>query len=204
MLSMHASAVDKITVSGLFSDKAVVNIDGKRRLLSVGEASPEGVVLISANAKEAVIEADGERQTYTLGQAKGGNYKKAVGGNTVAIAPNGFGMYEVNGSINDFQVRFVVDTGASAISMNSAHAKRMGIPYEEEGIKSRTETASGVVDSYVVTLRTVMIDSIKQHDVRAIIIDGDYPSTILLGNSFLQEINMHREGRMLLLKEPNY
>lgn len=199
---MNVYAVDKITVSGLFNDKAVVNIDGKRRLLSVGKPSPEGVLLISANSKEAIIEVDGERKTYTLGQAIAGNFKKPAGGNTVSIAPDGVGMYEVNGSINEFQVRFVVDTGATFVSMNSSHAERIGIPYKAKGIKSQTETASGLVDSYVVTLDTVMVDSIKRHDIRGVVIEGDYPSIILLGNSFLQEINMNREGRMLLLKEP--
>jgi len=68
ILTVNVSAVDKITVSGLFNDKAVVTIDGKQRLLKVGKPSPEGVLLISANAKEAVIEVDGEQKTYTLGQ----------------------------------------------------------------------------------------------------------------------------------------
>jgi len=204
ILSVDVSAVDKITISGLFKDKAIVTIDGKQRLLNIGEPSPEGVLLISANAKEAVIEIDGEQKTYTLGQHIGSSYKKPVGGNTVSIAPNRGGMYEVNGSINEFQVRFVVDTGATFVSMNGNQAKRFGIDYKTKGTKGQTETASGVVNSYVVNLKTVMVDSIKLHDVRGLVIEGNYPTTILLGNSFLERVNMNREGRMLLLKEPNY
>jgi len=122
-LSVNVFAVDKITVSGLFKNKAIVTIDGKQRLLKVGKPSPEGVLLISANAKEAVIEIDGEQKTYTLGQHIGTSFKKPAGGNTVSIAPDRAGMYEINGSINDFQVKFLVDTGATFISMNKNHAR---------------------------------------------------------------------------------
>jgi aspartyl protease family protein len=201
ILSMNVFAVDKITVSGLFNGKAIVTIDGKQRFLKVGKPSPEGVLLISANAREAVIEIDGEQNTYTLGQHIGSHYKKPVGGNTVSIAPDRGGMYEVNGSINGFLVKFVVDTGATLVSMNGNDAKRIGIDYKTKGIKSQTETASGVVASYVVTLKTIMVDSIKLHDVKGLVIEGNYPTTILLGNSFLEGVNMNREGRMLLLKE---
>ncbi len=48
-------AVEKISVKGLFNNKAIVVIDGKQRLLRAGETSPEGVKLISANSKEAVL-----------------------------------------------------------------------------------------------------------------------------------------------------
>ena len=56
---IHAYAVGKIKVVGLFKDKAIVTIDGKQRVLSKGKTSPEGILLISANSREAVIEIDG-------------------------------------------------------------------------------------------------------------------------------------------------
>jgi len=203
-LSANAYAVDKFTVSGLFRNKAIVIIDGKQRLLIAGKSSPEGVMLISANAKEAVIEVNGEQKIYTLGQHISSNFTPPAGGNTVSITPDSIGMYEVNGSINEFQVKFVVDTGATYVSMNSNHANRIGIDYKGKGVKSQTETASGIVDSYVVILKKVMVDNIKLDNISGVVVEGDYPTTILLGNSFLERISMQREGRMLLLKEPNY
>ena len=61
-----ARAVESIRVVGLFKDKAVVQIDGTQRMLSTGQTSPEGVKLISANAREAVMEVDGR-----LGRRRG-------------------------------------------------------------------------------------------------------------------------------------
>jgi len=200
-LSMNVFAVDKITINGLFSGKAVVTIDGKQRLLKVGKASPEGVLLISANSREAVIEIDGEQNTYTLGTHIGSSFKKPARGKTVTIAPDRGEMYEVNGSINEFQVNFLVDTGATFISMNSNHARRIGIDYRMEGRESLAETASGLSKIYIVNLKTVMVGGITIHDVNAAVHDGDFPRTILLGNTFLSRVKMIREGKMLLLEE---
>ena len=204
ILSVNVSAVDKITISGLFNDKAVVTIDGKQRLLKVGKPSPEGVLLISANAKESVIEIDGEQKTYTLGRHIGSSFKKPVAGNTVSIAPDRGGMYEVNGSINGFQVKFLVDTGATSISMNRGHAKRIGINYKMEGKEGLSQTASGLSKIYIVNLKTVMVGGIKLNDVQAAVHDGDFPRVILLGNTFLGRVKMIREGQMLKLEEKPY
>lgn len=204
ILSMNVFAVEKITISGLFKNKAIVTIDGKQRLLKVGEPSPEGVLLISANAKEAVIEIDGEQKTYTLGQHIGSSFKKPTGRNTVSIAPDRGGMYEVNGSINGFQVKFLVDTGATSISMNKHHARRIGIDYKFEGKEGLSETASGLDKIYIVNLKTVMVGGIKLHDVQAAVHDGDFPRIILLGNTFLGRVKMIREGQMLMLEEKPY
>jgi len=204
ILSTNVSAVDKITVSGLFNNKAIVSIDGKQRLLKVGIPSPEGVVLISANAKEAIIEVNGEQKTYTLGSHIASTFKKPKGGNTVSIAPDRGGMYEVNGSINEFQVKFLVDTGATFVSMSGNHAKRIGINYKLEGEEALSETASGLSKIYLVDLKTVMVGGIKLNNVRAAVHDGDFPRTILLGNTFLGRVKMIREGQMLKLEEKPY
>lgn len=193
-------AVDKVTVVGLFKDKAIVTIDGKQRILSTGETSPEGVRLISANSREAVLEINGKQDTYTLGTAISTNYSEPAAGETVTIAPDTMGMYEVNGSINGFQVKFVVDTGASLIAMNKHQAKRIGINYKLEGIESMAETASGYTKNYLVKLDEVRVGDIRLTDVTAAVHDGDFPSVILLGNSFLNRVNMSRQGALLQLQ----
>lgn len=57
-------AAPKFMVVGLFKDKAILDINGKQRLLAAGHQAPEGITLISANSKEAVIEVEGKRGTY--------------------------------------------------------------------------------------------------------------------------------------------
>ncbi len=137
-------AVDKIVIIGLFKDKVIIKLDGKQRLMASGETSPEGVTLISANSREAVLEINGVRDHYNIGAHIGSRFRGPTGQKTVSIAADSQGMYWVNGSINDFQVKFIVDTGSTLISMNKHQARRIGLDYKMEGEKSLTSTASGM------------------------------------------------------------
>jgi aspartyl protease family protein len=194
-------AIGKITISGLFKDKAVVIIDGTQRILTIGKPSPEGVKLISANSQETVLEIDGIQKTYTLGTEISSSFPGPPPGETVTIAPDGDNMYLVDGSINGFQVNFVVDTGATYVAMNKHAAKRIGLDYKIQGTKSTTETASGYTNIYLVKLNEVKVGDIALHDVVAAVHDDDFPSVILLGNSFLARVNMAREGMLLQIRK---
>ena len=193
-------AVEKINVLGLFKDKAIVKIDGKQRVLMAGKASPEGVLLVSANSREAILEINGTRKAYTLGSHIGSKFKKASGGITSTIAPDSNGMYWVSGSINGFQISFIVDTGATLISMNKHDAKRIGLNYKLEGRVSSANTASGVSKIYIMKLDRVKVGDIEVRDVEGAIHDSDFPKVALLGNTFLNRVNMKREGQLLQLQ----
>lgn len=196
-----SSAVDKIIISGLFKDKAVVIIDGKQSVLSAGTTSPEGVKLISSDSSKAVLEINGMQQTYGLGTHISGNFTGPEAGETVTIAPDNGGMYLVNGSINDFQVGFVVDTGSTFIAMNKSQAQRIGLNYKMEGVESMTETASGYSKIYLVKLKEVKVGNITVRDVDGAVHDDEFPKEILLGNSFLSRVTMNREGMLLQIKD---
>lgn len=200
-ITPYCLAVEKIVVNGLFKDKAIVTIDGKQRILKVGKTSPEGAKLISANSREAVIEVDGEQKTYKLGSHIGSTFKKAPEGVSVIITPDARGSYFVNGSINDFQVEFLVDTGATLIFMNKHVAKRIGLKYRLEGQESTAETASGITKIYVINLKKVKVGNIELRDIVGAVSEGDFPVDILLGTSFLNRISSNREGRILKLEK---
>ncbi len=194
-------AIEKISIHGLFKNKAIVEIDGKQRVLSVGKKSPEGVSLISANSKEAVLEINGERGTYKLGSHIGSKFKRSTGGKISTIAPDANGMYWVSGSINGFQVSFVVDTGATLIAMNKHQARRIGLNYKLEGKQSVANTASGLSKIYIMNLDKVKVGDIEVQDVKGSVHDSDFPKVILLGNTFLNRVNMKREGKLLQLQD---
>lgn len=196
----HSLAVDKIKVVGLFKDKAVIIIDGKQRVLRKNTTSPEGVTLISANSNEAILEVDGEQKSYTLGNQVSIKFRETEPGRTVSIAPTNE-MYLVNGSINDFQVQFLVDTGASSVAMNRQTAKRLGLNFRMDGQEGLSETASGYSKIYVVNLEKVTVGDIVLEDVEGVVHDGEFPRIILLGNSFLSKVHLRREGQLLLLEQ---
>ena len=195
------NAIGDINVVGLFKDRVIVELDGVQRILVPGKPSPEGAVLISANSREAVIEINGIKKTYTLGHHISNRFAGPSGQKMVTIAPDNTGMYVVSGSINGFQVDFVIDTGATYISMNKHQARRIGLDYKMTGEKSVSSTASGLDKIYVVKLAKVRVGDIVLNDVQGAVHDGDFPREILLGNSFLGRISMKRDGGLLKLEQ---
>lgn len=200
MLTGDAAAVEKIVVLGLFRDRAILVIDGTQRMLSAGQASPEGVLLVSADSSGAVVEFGGRRETYTLGSHIMSEFTAPSGGTSALIAPDAQGMYRVNGSVNGFQVAFIVDTGATLIAMNRAEAERIGIDYRMDGRESQAATASGIDRIFLVTLDSVRVGEIELRDVPAAVHDGEFPLVMLLGNSFLNRVDLQREGRLLEIR----
>jgi len=60
LLSQAVQAGTDVRVVGLFSERAVVVIDGRQHVLKVGQTTPEGVRLIAADSESALFEIDGE------------------------------------------------------------------------------------------------------------------------------------------------
>lgn len=189
----------KVKVSGLFKDKAILVIDGNQRLMRAGETSPEGVKLIESNSKRAIIEIDGVQSTHRLGSHIGSGFS-APESRSVHIYPTR-GMYTVVGSINGYPVNFVVDTGATAVSMNSREARRLGIDYAVEGRPGLSQTASGIVKVYIVRLKRVKVGDIELTNVEGSVHEGNFPTEVLLGMSFLGRLEMSREDGVLELRK---
>ncbi len=192
-------AIDKIVINGLFKDKAIVSIDGKQRVLRKGKSSPEGVLLIESNSKEAIIEIDGQQDTYTLGTQIRNSFAPVTDGKKLIITPDSGGMYNISGSINGSHVSFIVDTGATLVSMNSNVAKKLGIDYKLNGKESLSYTASGKSKIYVVNLKKVKVGDIELHNIKGAVHEGSFPVIALLGMSFLGKLDMKREGRVMEL-----
>src|SRR6266566_919232 len=193
-LAHPVGAIEKISLHALFKDKAIVLIDGARRVLKAGETSPEGVKLVSTDtqAEQAEIEVDGKRQQLTLGVVISSFASSAKA--SVTLYPDQGGHFFTDGLINDVAVRFLVDTGATSIAMNSSTAAQVGIDYKRNGRAGVAGTAGGMVRTYNVKLQTVQVGEIKFFNVDAAVIEGTGPSEVLLGMSFLNRVDMKRDG----------
>jgi aspartyl protease family protein len=198
-VSQTSFAIDKIVINGLFKDKAIVTIDGNQRVLRKGKASPEGALLIESTSKEAIIEINGQQESYSLGSHIGSSFTPPKDGKKIIIAPDSAGMYNISGSINGTHVPFVVDTGATLVSMNGNIAKKLGIDFKLEGKEAYSNTASGKDKVYIVKLKKVKVGDIELHNVEGAVHEGNFPITTLLGMSFLGKLDMKREGRVLEL-----
>ena len=189
----------QIRAVALFKDKAVLDVNGKRRTLKAGKQSREGITLIRADSEAAVVEFNGERQKLTLnGKITTGHARKK---NVVQLFPGEGGHYFVDGLINGNNIRFLVDTGATTIAVNKQMAKKIGMLYKVDGKKGLVETASGTANAYAVKFDSVQIRSITLKNVRGTVIDGSFPTVALLGQSFLNRLNLRREGILMELSE---
>ncbi len=198
-ISTHFVFATEIIVLGLFKNKAIVKIDGKQRVLKKGIKSPEGVTLIFADSDVATLDVDGKQSEFRLGHHVGTNFKQKRLSEAKIMPVNG--MYSTTGFINGHPVRFLVDTGATWIAMNVHQARNLGINFRYIGKRSAVSTANGVVPVYQVVLDKVKVGEIELTNVIAGVLEGDSPTQVLLGNSFLNRVEMQRQGQVMLLKQ---
>lgn len=192
--SLGAGAVESVSLQAPFKDKAILLIDGKRRVLAKGAVSPEGVRLLATDtaAEEAEVEIDGRREILSLGVVIGSF--APTGRASVTLWAGSGGHFHADGTINGLPVRFLVDTGATTIALSGAEARRLGIDYRARGRRSYASTAGGVVRTYALKLEKVEVGPILLYDVDAAVIEGPFPREPLLGMSFLGRLDMKREG----------
>jgi len=194
-LPVHAI---EVTVIGLFPGKAVLVVDrGAPRTLAAGQRTPEGVLLVSSDSRSATLEIDGKRQVLEMGQhAESAALTGAL--SSVTIAADGNGHFMAEGQVNGAHVRFLVDTGATLVTLSASEAKRLGIDYRR-GQQAVSQTANGRVLVYRVRLDSVTVGGMTIRDVDAVVNDAPGMEVSLLGMSFLNRTEMRREGANLTL-----
>jgi aspartyl protease family protein len=186
-------------VVGLFKDRAVVIIEGKQRVLRVGQISPEGVKLVAADSESALLEYEGVEFKGML-DARVNARTRSPTAEEVQIWRNPQGMYATTGSINGLPVSLLVDTGATQVAMNAAQARRLGIDYRVIGVPAAITTASRLEPAWAVTLDSVKVGSIQLTNVEGVVLEGAQPETVLLGMSYLGRLEIRNDGRLLTLQ----
>jgi aspartyl protease family protein len=159
-----------VKVVSTAGDQAVVEIDGRRHTLRVGEAPA------------------------SVGTAGG----QAPAGQKIVLTAGSGGHFLTEGSINGRAAYFMVDTGATSIGMGAADAERFGIDYKS-GQPVRLGTANGVALGWRVMLATVRIRDVEVRNVEAVVGQQPMPY-ILLGNSFLTRFQMRRDNDLMVLE----
>jgi aspartyl protease family protein len=194
-LSLPASAVD-VNVVGLFPNKAVVQINGgAARTISIGQKTAEGVTLLSVEKDSATLDIEGKRRTLKLGQHHAST--SASSQSAVTLTADSRGHFVAQGQINGGAVRLIIDTGASLVSLPASDAQRLGIDYRK-GQLVMMNTANGAAPAWRVKLDNVRVGDISVDGVDAVVMESQ-AMPVLLGMSFLNRMDMRREGQVLTL-----
>lgn len=200
LLAWSTAFAQTVSMSGSLGDKALLMIDGAPRTVAVG-STVQGVKLLSVSGSEAAVEVKGKRAVLALGgaQVNIGSAPSEGGGSVIVLAAGSGGHFFSSGSINGRTVRFLVDTGATFVSMGVNDAERLGIDYRS-GQRGTTNTANGTMAVYKVVLASVRVGDVQVYNVEALV--GQAPmDQVLLGNSFLTRFQMKRENDTMTLSK---
>lgn len=201
LLTAPVLAATQLNVVGLFSNKAVVAINGSApQTISAGQTK-SGVKLISASSDSATFLVEGKQQTLKMGQAASIAGNNAPQNNApVSLYADQAGHFFGNLSINGASLKYVVDTGATTVALNSGDAKFAKIDYEK-GERITMQTANGDVSAYLVKINTLKIGSIILNNVVATVNEGGSPPVVLLGMTALTHMSMKNENSILTLSK---
>ncbi len=199
VLSSSTMAAPMVQVVGLFPGVAVLNVDGQRKLVRVGQVGPGGVEVLSADSKGAVLRVDGVERSYGLTRELSSGFAEPDR-RQLSIAQGQGGHYWIAGSINGQPVQFLVDTGATSVAINEIQARRLGIDYRVDGRQIVVGTASGTAKAWRVNLNSVKVGAIDVLGVEAVVVEGGSPTDALLGMSFLNRVSWREEQGLLKLE----
>lgn len=196
LLALLPAAADAAGVNyiGRIGGKAIVSVNGGApQVVAIGQRLPGGVALVALDRDTAEFERRGERYAVRMGS----HTAPATAPASVTLRADDKGHFTTTGTVNGGPVRFLVDTGASFVSLPAADARRLGIDYLN-GAPAEFNTATGIATGYLVKLDAVQVGGIVVRNVDAAVLEGG-ARTALLGMSFLGRMDMRRDGETMAL-----
>ena len=116
------------------------------------------------------------------------NRPTQVSENVIRLPRARDGHFYVDLLVNDVNVEFLVDTGASDIVLSNSDAERIGINLDSLAYFGSAETANGIVRTARIRLETVSLADINDQNLRASVTDGDMGIS-LLGMEYLSRFS---------------
>lgn len=120
------------------------------------------------------------------------------GNQEIILQRNYMGHYVAPGMINNTPVVFFLDTGATVVSVPEKLATQLRL---ERGVPLQMVTANGTVTAYSTQLDKVTLGPIELYGVRASINPQIQDNEILLGMSFLKQLEFTQRGDTLILRQ---
>lgn len=108
------------------------------------------------------------------------------------------GHFFGNLSINGVTLKYIVDSGASNVTLNSRDAMKANIDYTAGELVSLV-TPGGEVDAFSLKLDTLEIGTTVLDGVEVTVVDGESPPYVLLGISAQNKLDVKRDNSMMTL-----
>ena len=195
------ASAQSVTLAGSMGNKVLLVIDGQPHTLAVGQ-SALGVTLLSVSDGQATVQHGADSATLRLGGAPAklsGTAPATTDAQEIVLQAGLGGHFTSSGSINGRPVRFMVDTGATLVSLSQAEAQRIGLDWRDAP-RAMTQTANGAVPVHRVSLGRLRVGEVEVTNVDALVVPAQMPY-VLLGNSFLGRFQMRRDNDVLRLEK---
>ena len=193
-LSVHATEVG---LAGVMGSKALLIINGAPpKAVSVGQVV-NGVQLLSVQGEQVMVDIEGKKRPLSVGQYAAGAAQET--GGKVVLTADARGHFYTQGTVNGVSIRFMVDTGATMVSLGMSDAKRLGLDLSK-ATRGVSQTANGQAEVFKVKLDTVKVGEITLNNVDGLVHQTEMPAA-LLGMSFLNQMEMQRDGSTMTLRK---
>ena len=116
----------------------------------------------------------------------------------VTLTQNRAGHYVATANINGVLADVMIDTGASDVSVPLDLAQKMGL---ERGPMIPVSTANGTIRVYGTRIESIELGHIRLKNVRANINPHMYNDYVLLGMSFLDQVEFSHSQDILILRQ---
>lgn len=116
----------------------------------------------------------------------------------VKLASNSQGHFVASGQINGQPVDFMLDTGATDVSIPAEMAERLKL---EKGFGVTLSTANGRTQGYRTRIDRLQLGDIVLRNVRALVVPGLDGKQVLLGMSALNQLEFTQRGGTMLLRQ---
>jgi len=117
----------------------------------------------------------------------------------VVLYPNRFGHYTMPGTINGRDVTFLLDTGATVVSVPENLGSELGlVPGRREPVR----TANGMVTARATRIDTLQLGPFRLLDVAAHLNPRMQGDELLLGMSVLRHLEFAQRADLLILRAP--
>lgn len=190
-----------VVLAGRMGDKALLVIEGRTQVLAPGQAVA-GLRFVRWDEDQALLDQRGQSLALRLGAAPASlepvRRFEPLGQREVVIPVGAGGHFLTDGSINGHGVRFMVDTGATLVSLSRDQVERLGVDLRNARHAS-AQTAGGMVPVQLVTLSRLQVGEIELVNVPAVVTPTPMPF-VLLGNSVLGRFQMRRENDVMRLE----
>ncbi len=199
LLLAAGAAQAQVVLAGRMGDRALLVVDGQPYTVAVGQSAAE-VKLLRWVGDTAEVEVRKSLLQLRIGgtPAQIGAAAPRSAAREVVLSAGPGGHFNTGGSINGRAVQFMVDTGATLVSLGRDDAARLGIDLSS-GRPAMTQTANGPAPVLLVTLTRVRVGEIELANVGAAVVPQPMPF-VLLGNSFLSRLQMKRENDVMRLE----